>query len=77
MYCGDCKNECDFALIDFGIGPYEFWGRLGVDKDKRWVSDCCESEVFQDEDLKIQEDDPDPEADRADYLYDLRKENGL
>ena len=76
MYCGDCGKVCSQKLVDMGIGPYEFWGRPGFDTNKQWVSDCCESTVFEDEELGHQADDPDPEADRADYLYDRMREEG-
>jgi len=57
-----------------GIGPYEFWGRVGVDTDPQWVSDCCWYTVYENEDLTIEDDDfPDPEADRADAMYDDRR----
>ena len=74
MYCGECGKHCDQVEFDFGIGPYEFWGRRGVDTNQQWVSDCCEAKVFEDEDLRVEEDEPDLEADRADYLNDMRRE---
>ena len=74
MYCKGCGKVCEQKLVDFGVGKYEFWGRVGFDTDKRYVSDCCEETVYENEDLTIEEDNPDPEADRADYLYDMRRE---
>ena len=61
--------------VDQGIGPYEFWGRKGFDSNLQWVSNCCEAQVYENEDLTIEDDDyPDPEAARADDLYDRRRE---
>ena len=77
MYCGGCGNVCEQKLVDMGIGPYEFQGRVGFDSNKQWVSSCCEETVYENEDLTIEEDEPDPEADRADYLYDRQREEGL
>lgn len=74
-YCGNCGKVCEMVQRDMGIGPYEFWGRKGFDSDLQWVSECCEATVYENEDLTIEDDDyPDPEADRGDYLYDLSRE---
>jgi hypothetical protein len=29
--------------MDFGIGPYEFWGARGFHHDRQWVTQCCEA----------------------------------
>lgn len=42
--CLSCHQPCEVGAVDFGIGPYEFWGRKGIDKDVQIVSDCCESD---------------------------------
>ena len=49
-YCGDCKEECNAKKVDFGIGPYECHGFRGVDVCIGYVSDCCEGDLFEDED---------------------------
>lgn len=40
-FCSDCSEETFPKKVDFGIGPYEFWGARGFHKDIRTVSDCC------------------------------------
>lgn len=40
--CGELDPQCDW--IDFGIGPYEYWGAPGVDTQLAWVTICCEAE---------------------------------
>ena len=42
VYCGNCGNVCEQKLVDMGLGPYEFQGRVGFDSNKQWVSSCCE-----------------------------------
>jgi len=58
-YCEVCKEECIAKIVDYGIGPYEYWGATGVDSDLHAVSDCCEGFVFRDQELtdKITVDD--------------------
>ena len=74
MYCGGCGEPCDMIEVDKGIGPYEYWGTPGRDVNKCWVSDCCEETVYENRDLTIESDDyPDPEADRADEMYNDRR----
>jgi hypothetical protein len=45
-YCGECKEHCEPKIVDFGIGSYEFWGQKCHDQQKALVSDCCETEMF-------------------------------
>ena len=52
-YCGECKLECRAVHVDFGIGPHEFWGAKYNDVDIHLVSNCCESDVFEDENCTI------------------------
>ena len=56
MFCGECKKECSPIIVDFGIGPYEFWGGKFVDTNEQIVSDCCEAEIFEDEECTIEAD---------------------
>ena len=42
-FCQECGEPCDITLVDFGIGPHEFWGQRGNDTNKQMVSDCCEA----------------------------------
>jgi hypothetical protein len=45
--CDVCGRSCQLKLVDFGIGPYEFWGAKGTHTDYAWASDCCEAEVHE------------------------------
>lgn len=54
MFCGECKKECSPIVVDFGIGPYEFWGAKYVDSHPACVSDCCEAIVFTDEECECE-----------------------
>lgn len=45
--CKQCGEICDPARVDVGIGPYEYWGRHGVDRRMATVSKCCEAEVIE------------------------------
>ena len=78
MYCGECKKECNAHTEDQGIGPLEVWGRKIVDTDIVLVSDCCDAQVFEDEDLEDLADAGqymyDEECERADFEYERRKE---
>ena len=53
-YCGECGKECEVLWEDVGIGAYEYWGQKGRDVQIVPFSDCCEGEVFEDEDLSIE-----------------------
>lgn len=52
-YCNECKQECKGKWVDFGIGSYEFWGARGIDTRMAFVSECCEADVFEDEECKV------------------------
>lgn len=39
--CNNCDQPCDAVEVDFGIGPYEYWGSRGNDVRKEVVSSCC------------------------------------
>jgi len=54
MYCGTCKEQCEYSIEDQGIGAYEFWGSPSVDVSYVLVSDCCGDTVFRDEELCIE-----------------------
>jgi len=41
--CSRCGNGCTATWVDFGIGPYEFWGSRGNHHDYQVVSPCCEA----------------------------------
>jgi hypothetical protein len=45
LICSDCGLECNVKRVDFGIGPYEYWGHRGVDVQMRDCSDCCEADL--------------------------------
>ena len=55
-YCSACHEECVGVQVDYGIGPYEYWGHKSVDVDLHWVSLCCEEEIL-DNDPKLYEED--------------------
>lgn len=67
-FCGECGKGCRVEKIDFGIGPYEFWGQKCTDSDKRWVSNCCEAPTFEDKELTI-------EIDGSDFEYPPERED--
>lgn len=54
MWCTECGQPCDVIEVDFGIGPYEYWGQRCVQVDIQQVSNCCEATVT------IEEPDPTP-----------------
>ena len=74
-YCSCCGQECEVKVVDNGIGSYEFWGAKGYDSRPEAVSECCEADVFADEDCHIPLDLTDFEDDRGDYEYDRRKDH--
>ena len=41
--CTDCLKACNTHFVDFGIGPYEFWGQKHHDKCVQEVSECCDA----------------------------------
>ena len=49
MYCTQCGKECVGIIVDLGIGLNEFWGRPGVNRDKRALSSCCKSPMQHDD----------------------------
>ena len=47
VFCDNCgevpEEECGY--VDFGIGPYEFWGMPGVDHNWQFVHLECKGKV--------------------------------
>lgn len=43
--CPDCGQECQFVVVNNGIGWYEYWGAKYYDDKPEAVSDCCEVPV--------------------------------
>jgi len=43
--CSYCDEPCEVVVVDFGIGPFEFWGATGWDSLPTAVSNCCEAKV--------------------------------
>lgn len=41
--CTKCNQPCEVIKVDFGIGPYEYWGARGIDTFIVAVSNCCEA----------------------------------
>jgi len=56
-YCEECGEPCRAHIVDFGIGPYEYWGRKGFHTDKQTVSKCCDSRILDDEPAQPDEDE--------------------
>jgi len=44
--CSICRSPCEGVELDFGIGPYECHGYVGVHRDVHFVSECCEGDVL-------------------------------
>jgi hypothetical protein len=42
--CKECNQPCQIASVDYGIGPYEYWGSIGYDTQIVTVSSCCEAD---------------------------------
>ena len=72
--CSECKEridpDTDCEFIDFGIGPYEFWGARGNDSCIQFVTKCCESHTI-DQVVQVNgEDDTVNEIDTAFFAPD-------
>ena len=52
-YCSECYAPCFGHTVDFGIGPYEFWGQRGNDTNKQWVSQCCDATIVDEMEMPI------------------------
>jgi len=57
IYCDCCEEECGIAMIDEGIGTYEYWGSKGVDTRMIPVSDCCNETIIDEFGNELTEDD--------------------
>lgn len=76
--CGECGKECDSLVVDYGIGPYEFWGARGWHTDKQLVSSCCGDVVLLGgKEYSYGEYMYDLECEKADRLYDERKDREM
>lgn len=74
-YCGVCGKECSSHWEDDGIGPYEFWGQKGNQSVTVLVSDCCDGDVYENEELTVDAESASSDFDtRADYLYDQQRD---
>jgi hypothetical protein len=56
-YCVACGQECTVIEVDYGIGTYEYWGSICVDKDVKEVSSCCEEDFTYEPSEKEEDDD--------------------
>lgn len=45
-WCESCGKPCYGVRVDYGIGPYEYWGYKGVDHDYGYASDCCKEPIL-------------------------------
>jgi hypothetical protein len=80
-YCGECRKECTVHEEDCGIGPYEYWGQKCNDVNMQLTSDCCDGEVFDDEECTVEASWGDwyeaQEAAHGDAQYDEQVERRL
>jgi hypothetical protein len=44
-YCAQCECNVHAARMDFGIGPFEYWGSKEVHHDWREVCPKCEGDL--------------------------------
>jgi len=52
MYiCKGCKKPCVKVWYDTSLGSVEYLGGKSFHKDGHWVSDCCEDDFLEVEDL--------------------------
>ena len=48
MICPGCRVlNPEMAWVDFGIGPYEYWGAPGCDVQECYVTKCCEADPVE------------------------------
>jgi hypothetical protein len=47
-YCQRCQKRVPVEWVDYGIGPYEFWGTPGNHVDWQLVCSECESTWIED-----------------------------
>ena len=45
-YCGSCGQPCGTKRVDTGIGPYEYAGAPGYDRQEWDASACCEAVLY-------------------------------
>lgn len=48
--CSSCGSPCQGAWHNYGLGHVEAWGHVMVDRDYRYVSDCCDAPLPPPED---------------------------
>lgn len=77
--CESCGNPCGVGIVDYGIGPYEFWGAPGFDSQPAAVSDCCEAPARDEDGKDISTYDIEYEAEcaKAEYYADLQEEREM
>lgn len=51
--CTACGKPCQVIHIDYGIGAYEYWGTPGNDINIQTVSDCCEAQAVDINNIEI------------------------
>ena len=59
-YCSLCGRQDKGAIINCGIGPGEAWGKPFNDVDMRYLSTCCEAVLFDNRDMQVEADWPEP-----------------
>jgi len=70
-FCVECGKPCGWRLVDFGIGPHEYWGYVGCHSDVQPASDCCEAGLAYDPmGLRPYEPEPEPRPEPEVELYD-------
>lgn len=57
IFCSFCRNPCSYKIVNEGIGPYEYWGAPGNDKQLAVVSKCCRERCVDEHDMEITPDE--------------------
>lgn len=55
IVCTACGDPCTVVTIDNGVGHYEYWGAPGFHTDIHEVSQCCEADYDELEDMPVPE----------------------
>ena len=46
-FCAYCKEPCEVAGEDIGVGYYEYWGMIGLDVKWKPISNCCSETLLE------------------------------
>jgi len=53
MFCGECGKPCNVEKQECGFGKLDVMGSAINDIRYKWVSTCCDGDIFEDEELTI------------------------